>query len=246
MNSQLIARQEALSRHPVFARLTDLESVRRFMEIHVFAVWDFMSLLKALQREITCVEIPWRPSRYPDAMVRLVNEIVLGEESDLDASGRPTSHFALYLRAMREVGADTRRIESFLEDLDMRKVPEGARPFVEFTLATATRRPAVEVAAAFFFGRERLIPGMFESITSTLRREGVEAPTFLFYLDRHIQVDAEDHGPLAEKCLDALCGGDAAAKAEAEAFGLEALEARRRLWDAALAQMPTASSIYAG
>lgn len=245
MNSSLIARQEALSRHPVFARLTDLESVRRFMEVHVFAVWDFMSLLKALQREITCVAVPWKPSRYPHAMVRLVNEIVLGEESDLDADGVPTSHFALYLRAMREVGADTRPIEAFLADLDTRRIPEGPRAFVEFTLDTAARRTPVEVAAAFFFGRERLIPGMFETITATLRREGVEAPTFLFYLDRHIEVDAEDHGPLAEKCLDALCGGEAAVKAAAEAFGLEALEMRRRLWDAALARLPSpaASSI---
>jgi hypothetical protein len=127
------------------------------VEVHVFAVWDFM-LIEGVAAGITCVAVPWKPSRYPHAMVRLRNEIVLGEESDLDADGVPTSIFALYLRAMREVGADTRPIEAFLSRYcDTRRIPEGPRAFVEFTLDTAARRTPVEVAAAFFFGRERLI-----------------------------------------------------------------------------------------
>jgi len=229
--------QRALAHHPVFSRLTEVSAVRSFMALHVFAVWDFMSLLKALQREVTCVEVPWRPSPYPTELVRMVNEIVLGEESDRDAAGRATSHFELYLRGMREVGADTRPIEAFLRDLDPVHIPEGAREFVQFTLATVRDRMPVEIAASFFFGRERVIPSMFETITQTLRREAVPCDTFLWYLDRHIEVDGGEHGPLAERCLEALCNGDEAKRAKAESYGLRALAERHRLWDAVLAAL---------
>ncbi len=234
MLDSLVADQRALGEHPVFGQLKHLEALRRFMEIHVFAVWDFMSLVKALQREVTCVTVPWRPSKYPHEVVRLLNEIVLAEESDLDAAGHPTSHFALYLRAMREIGADTRAIEAFLVDLDVQRIPVGPREFVEFTLETVRDREPVEIAASFFFGRERVIPSMFESATRTLRQEAVPCETFLWYLERHIELDGDEHGPLAGECLDAICHGDAAKRATAEAYGRRAIRARHQLWDAAL------------
>lgn len=83
----------------MYERLQTLPDLRCFMEHHVFAVWDFMSLLKVLQRELTCTAVPWVPTANAPAR-RLVNEIVLEEESDLDSEGRPTSHFELYVRAM--------------------------------------------------------------------------------------------------------------------------------------------------
>lgn len=226
--------QNQLNHHPLFAQITNVKRLRFFMESHVFAVWDFMSLLKRLQREITCVEVPWRPSPYPDSLVRFINQIVVGEESDVDEVGQPTSHFKLYLAAMEEVGANTAPIREFLATLDAGFIPEHARAFTEFTLQTAQEAELVQVASAFFYGREKLIPGMFESIVSILKAEGLNCPKLMYYLERHIHVDGEEHGPLSEQCLDILCDGRAELKEMSQQYGLMALSQRQGLWDRTL------------
>lgn len=230
----ILLKQKELALHPVYQTFNNLDSIRHFMSHHVYAVWDFMSLLKSLQRQITCVTLPWRPSPYPAEMVRLINQIVLGEESDLDLSGRAVSHFELYLQAMEEVGANTQGIRQFLNNYDLNLIPSGAKDFVRYNLDLAENGHVVEVAANFFFGREKLIPDMFERMVETLKREGVEAPTFLYYLERHIEVDAGEHGPLAMKCLDTLTGNDQKLLSMAHMAGLKALQMRQELWDAVL------------
>ncbi len=242
MDSHIDLTRRRLSHHPLFRELTSPEALRFFMESHVFAVWDFMSLLKRLQRDITCVSLPWRPSPYPQQLVRFINQIVVGEESDVDQFGVPMSHFALYLRAMEEVGADTTLIRAFLETPRLELVPHHVRPFVSFTLETALHGPLVEVAAAFFYGREQLIPGMFTGILETLPQD---CSTLRYYLERHVQVDGEDHGPLSELCLQVLCEGDPSLHHQAEVAGLKALAQREALWDRTLVAL-TGSCIHAG
>ena len=105
-NEKLKSLSKQLIKHPLYSQLRSLDAIRSFMETHVFAVWDFMTLVKFLQRELTCVQIPWVPIGSPSTR-RLINEIVWGEESDVDAQGNPVSHFELYLKAMSDVGADT-------------------------------------------------------------------------------------------------------------------------------------------
>ncbi len=238
MNIQLKERQAQLTSHPVYQTFTDLEHLRHFMGYHVFAVWDFMSLLKSLQLKLTTVTLPWKPSPYPAEMVRLINQIVVGEESDLDQDGKAVSHFELYLRGMREVGADTGPIEHFLATNDFGLIPAGAREFVEANVDLALRGHVVEVAASFFFGREKLIPDMFQVIVDTLDREGVSAPTFRYYLERHIEVDSGEHGPLALKALSFLIGKDSQLEVLALEAGLRALELREVLWDRVLEAAP--------
>jgi hypothetical protein len=136
-----ITRQQLLN-NGLYYRLQTMADLRQFMEHHVFAVWDFMSLLKGLQRELTCVEVPWVPTANP-ATRRLINEIVLEEETDLDPQGQPTSHFELYVRAMEECGADTRPIRrlvaavgagrSVSQALADAHAPDSVRQFVETT-----------------------------------------------------------------------------------------------------------------
>jgi hypothetical protein len=214
----------------MYQGLNSLAAVRTFMRYHAFAVWDFMSLLKSLQRQITCVELPWRPSGHSPQLVRMINEIVLGEESDLDQNGEPCSHFQLYLRAMREVDADVRDVMQFVETLDFRPLPPAISEFVGYHIELARTGSLPQVAASFFFGREKLIPDMFARIVEILRANAIEAPTLIYYLDRHIEVDGESHGPLAAKCLDLLCETELE-RAAALAAGRHSLELRGRLWD---------------
>jgi hypothetical protein len=237
-----------LSQHPIFAEIDSLPVLRRFMETHVFAVWDFMSLTKRLQQELTCTQLPWLPPKDP-AAARLINEIVLGEETD----DRPTqghySHFELYLDAMREIGANTSQIERFIDlqnegvhyaaALKQINAGQAASVFVAHTLHLALHAPAHSVAAAFLHGRESIIPQMFQSI---LDRWGIgidQAPIFRYYLQRHIEVDAEDHGPAAEQLLARLVEGNEQRQREMYQAATAAVESRIQLWDTLRLSMRT-------
>ncbi|WP_223115141.1 DUF3050 domain-containing protein [Pseudomonas syringae] len=238
--TRLAHQKVELSRHPIFAEITALPVLRRFMETHVFAVWDFMSLTKRLQQELTCTQLPWLPPLDASA-ARLINEIVLGEESDDKLGQGHYSHFELYLDAMREIGASTTQIERFIElqrqgvhySIALQQVNAGqaATAFVTHTLETALHAPAHSVAAAFLHGRESVIPLMFQSILDDWGITVNQAPTFRYYLERHIEVDSEDHGPAAEHLLDRLVAGDAQREREVYQAAIAAVESRVRLWD---------------
>ncbi len=116
LHERLTPLKAALLNHPVYHEIDCLESLHVFMEHHVFAVWDFMSLLKTLQRLVSCVDVPWLPGN--DALgCRFINEIVVAEESDSDGQGGFASHFELYRRAMKQCGANTTVIDGFLNAL---------------------------------------------------------------------------------------------------------------------------------
>jgi hypothetical protein len=238
---QLAPLRLALLNHPVYREIDCLESLHVFMELHVFAVWDFMSLLKTLQRRLCCVEVPWVPA--DNALgCRFVNEIVLAEESDVDGRGAFLSHFELYRRAMTQCGAKTTAIDGFLEEirhgrsvadaLDAARVADCARAFVETTFETIEQGSLCAVASAFTFGREDLLPGLFQKIVDELNVEsGGDLDIFRYYLNRHIGLDAEEHGPMASQLMASVCGSDGRLWAEAEDAAIKSLNARRDLWD---------------
>ena len=243
---QLESLKRKLEQHPVFFALKSMTSLRRFMQAHVFAVWDFMSLVKRLQRDLTCVELPWQAP--PDrAAARLINEIVLGEESDIGPDGAPISHLHLYLEAMREIGADTRCFDAFLIGLrggmtpDEAMVAAGApahvRGFVGQTLRVATQASTIEVMANFFHGRENVIPRMFQALLDGWRVAPEKAPMFVFYLKRHIELDGDEHGPAAQRIVDSAIGGEPAREALAQEAAVAAIRARLALWDGVLASL---------
>lgn len=150
------------------------------MEHHVYAVWDFMSLAKRLQRDLTSVDVPWTPRAVP-GFSRLINEIILDEESDQDGRGGYASHFELYLTAMREVGADTRPVEETVASVahgrepETAGAPQAAQAFVSNTLTIARRVPLHGVVAAFFYGREDLIPTLFGALMTQWQVAGVSS-----------------------------------------------------------------------
>jgi hypothetical protein len=240
LESTLRQHKEQLATHPIFAEIDSLPVLQRFMETHVFAVWDFMSLTKRLQQELTCVHLPWLPPQDPKA-ARLINEIVLGEESDDRLDHGHYSHFELYLDAMREVGASTRAIERFISlqregvgyasALQQAQASDAARMFVCHTLDVALNAQAHSVAAAFLHGRESVIPSMFQRILDDWGITGEQAPTFRYYLQRHIEVDSEDHGPAAEALLARLTGQDPQRQQQVYEAAIGAVQSRIALWD---------------
>lgn len=254
LQEELAPLREKLVQHPLYERLQDMDDVRLFMEHHVFAVWDFMSLLKGLQQQLTCVDLPWLPSPHPH-LARFINEIVLGEESDVNAEGEAQSHFELYLAAMEEAGANTSWIATFVLYLKEGNIVETAlnkidlpvfvRDFVGFTFETIATQNAACMAAAFTFGREDIIPDLFLAIIDQEQaRKGEPAYAKLrYYLQRHIELDGDEHGPLSLQMIEALCGEDAQKWAAARTAALQALQKRLALWDGIAALLLTPNAV---
>ncbi len=247
--------RERLVNHALYAQLTSRDRVRVFMKHHVFAVWDFFSLLKRLQAEVSCVSVPWRPRGFGDH-ARFVTDIVIAEECDEGPDGGHLSHFELYLSAMDELGADRRPIDglmhrlslgqSVFDALDCADIPPTARDFVTHTLRVATEGAPHEVAASFCHGRENLLPDVLGGARAGMSQVLDDAPVLRHYLDRHITLDHDEHGPLALRLLAALCGDDADRAEEAERVGVGAIEARSRLWDGVLDELALAAPEVAG
>lgn len=230
-----------LANHPIYASVKTESDLRTFLESHVFAVWDFMSLLKSLQRLFTCVEVPWTPSKFASSR-RFINEIVLGEESD-EYQGQSLSHFEVYVEAMERIRANTKPIRGLLDAAAMVgdwktalvAAPAPAKAFVESTFQVIEHGSIAAQAAAFTFGREDVIPDMFRNVIKSLNRDLDERlEQLIWYLERHIEVDGDDHGPLALQMMANVCGESADLWSEATAAARSALRARITLWDGVL------------
>jgi hypothetical protein len=246
LKEAVTAEHRALASHPVFAAIQTLDDLRLFMQWHVFAVWDFMSLLKRLQRDLTCVTLPWTPPANIRA-ARLINEIVLGEETDIAPGASHLSHYELYLGAMRCIEADTATVERFVEFIargatvrralvDIQADDPVIR-FVTTTIDTAIQGTIPQVLGSFFYGRENVIPAMFRSLLEQWKVDPASVPDFVFYLERHIELDSEEHGPAAESIIDEIVGNDAGKMLELLNSALTAVRHRRMLWDALLERL---------
>jgi len=253
LEEELLPLREKLKHHPVYKSIDRLEDIQSFMEQHVFAVWDFMSLLKQLQNLLSCNAIPWRPSGYPKAS-RLINEIVWGEESDINRKGEPMSHFEMYLEAMRSLNANTHQIDQLIFELNSGKTiseilettsyPPHIKNFLKFTFEVVDSEQAHIIAAVFTFGREDLIPDMFIEIIKNLKNpEGVDLSDLIYYFERHIEVDSGEHGPMALEMIKQLCGEDTDYWEEALHYSKQALRLRIELWDGILASLENKTSI---
>ena len=250
-NDQLCSLRAALLDHTLYAQVVSVPDLRRFMEDHVFAVWDFMSLLKRLQQDMTCIRVPWFPVDNAKA-ARLINDIVIGEETDVDPDGSYVSHLDLYLRAMKDVGASILQFDRF-RSLVLIGVPveialarAGAPPhvqaFVAHTMALANSGSTEEVLAAFFYGREDIIPEMFRRLLETLygaKHDNDRLRHFIYYIDRHIELDGDSHGPMGRELLDDLIANSPDRGERAVQAACSSIKARIGLWNGTLSKLRT-------
>jgi hypothetical protein len=246
-NDHLCSLRAVLLDHPLYAQVVSVADLRRFMADHVFAVWDFMSLLKRLQQDLTCIRVPWFPAANAKA-ARLINDIVIGEETDVDPDGSYVSHLDLYLRAMRDIGASAFQFDQF-RSLVLIGVPVeialariGAPPHVQafvahtMTLANSTE----EVLAAFFYGREDIIPEMFRRLLDTLygaHHNNDRLRHFIYYIDRHIELDGDSHGPMGRELLNDLIANSPRSGERALQAACSSIKARIGLWNGTLSKL---------
>lgn len=242
LNESILPIREKLLQHPVYTQIKDLNGLQHFSSYHVFAVWDFMSLLKSLQIGLTCVQLPWVPVGTANTRF-LINEIVAGEESDVDELGNRISHFELYKQAMLQMGASTKNIDSLIgliqsgqsieTAINNVEIPVQVKQFLNFTFDIAQHAPLHIKAAVFTFGREDLIPDMFTQLLNEIYTEHPEqVAVFKYYIERHIEVDGGHHSQLATEMVAELCGDDAVKWEEATQAAIKSLEMRAQLWDA--------------
>lgn len=242
--SRIKQKQEELYNHRLLNNqiIKNLDGLQLFMEHHVYAVWDFMCLLKSLQHHVCPSTTCWVPNKWiRSGAARLVNEIVLCEETDIDIDGNGSiSHHDLYCQAMLEIGADGKDFEEFIECVrysgyriaeEQISMPYASKKFMNQTFSFIESGEPHVIAAAFCFGRETLIPDMFKKLTQQLDLTKADSPKFHYYLERHIEVDGGDHGPASIQLIETLCDHDPIHIHEAEQAAIKSIEARIKLWD---------------
>ncbi len=232
--------------HPVFNSLISLDHLRRFSEIHVYAVWDFMVLLKALRRRLIPDQPLWLPPM--DAIgAHLVNTLVAEEESDQLPDGRCLSHFELYLAAMEQIGANTQAIKTYLEYIreyhqwetvqQRSDPPQTARIFINDTWHI-TQLEGHCIAASLAYAREHITEGMFSQILERFEHEP-SASLFIDYFQRHMDLDGGHHSEQSTQLVANLCGLDSKKWQQALDSAIFSLESRVRLLDGIYEYMMT-------
>lgn len=197
--------------HPLLDLTLDRVKLQKLMQIHVFAVWDFMFLLSELRKNMYQSNNYWLPSQDAGCL-RLINELIISEETDVVSSlNFEGSHFEMYLKAMDEVGADTRFILTFTkllrEGMHIESAALCAHPLAnDFVVGNYAlmQHGALEMAGALFFGREDIVPQIFYRLKCSNDFSG--HPWLCAYLDRHIEADLTAHGKMAGAIVQKLCG----------------------------------------
>ena len=235
--------REKLLNHKLYTEIKSIEDLQIFTSNHIFAVWDFMSLLKALQNNLTCTKVPWTPNKNSETAY-LINEIVLAEETDISQDGKRKSHYELYLDAMIDIGVKVENIEknimllsssdSIENSIEKLDIHPKIKEFLKFTFSIIDEGKPHKIAATFTFGRENLIPNMFTEILHEFQNNFTEKDIskLIYYFERHIELDEDEHGPMALQMVNELAENDPLKWEEIRDISIVALEKRIGLWDA--------------
>ena len=235
--------RDRLLEHKLYSNIETIKDLQLFTENHIYAVWDFMSLLKALQIRLTCTKTPWLPNNNSQTAY-LINEIVLAEETDINQVGERKSHYELYLDAMIDIGAKTDKpvkiiseianAENIFNAIKNINIHPNIKNFLNFTFSVIDEGKPHKIAAIFTFGRENLIPNMFNEILREFEKNVSEGDIskLIYYFERHIELDEDEHGPMALEMVSMLAENDSIKWKEIEDISIKALEKRILLWDA--------------
>ena len=72
---------------------------------------------------------------------------------------------------------------------------------------------------------------MFRRLVYQLNINRIESSRLHYYLDRHIQVDNDDHGPAALQLITDLCEHHPVKIIEMESAAIKAIDARIEFWN---------------
>ncbi len=228
-----------IHQHSLFAAVNSIQRLRRFAEIHVFVVWDFICLLKALQRQLSSTELLWTPPQNHIGCY-LINTLLTEEESD-NIDDRYLSHFELYVQAMQECGADTQPIHHFIAHIRQQAnletallrsdAPLPAQRFVQDTF-NIIKKSNHHIAASLAFAREHITSGMFSALLHHLNPENPDSlKSFIQYFQRHIELDSHKHSQQSQLLVAELCDQNENKWQEATGAAIFSLQSRLRLLD---------------
>ena len=243
IQDKIAKQRNNLLNHRLYSKIKNISDLQSFTENHVFAVWDFMSLLKALQIKLTCTKTPWIPNQNSQTAY-LINEIVIAEETDINQLGERKSHYELYIDAMTDIGANIKipneivhklaYSDDIFKSIHNLKIHKNIKEFLNFTFKVIAEGKPHKIAAIFTFGRENLIPNMFNEILREFEKNitDKDISKLIYYFERHIELDEDEHGPMALEMVSMLAENDPKKWNEIESISIQALEKRILLWDA--------------
>ena len=117
------------------------------------------------------------------------------------------------------------RDRKHLDDFD---ASDEVKSFLKHDLKVSINGTLPEIIGAFTLGREKVIPNMFSYILPAIN-ETSTSKYLITYLERHIDIDGDRHGPLSMKLLNASC--DKKQLSLAYATAIKSLELRLLVWD---------------
>lgn len=241
LNQQLTDFKNKLQAHPAFNSIQSLAELKIFSAYHIFLVWDYMSLLKSLQTQLTCIQTPWKPVQSPYARY-LINSLVLKAESDIAADGNYASHYEMYRDAMQAMNADTGLMDNLMahietdmpviKAIELSNIPGPLKDFLEYTFWVVQKSSLHEQAAVLCYGREgfgHLL--LYQRVVALQGNHTNELQPLIYYLRHKNEINEKYHSQLSAILLEQLCGTDEKKWHEASQAANQSLRNRIRLFD---------------
>jgi hypothetical protein len=238
---KVLPAQDKILNHQVYKEIENLDDLNLFLEYHVFFVWDQMSSLKAMQKDLTCMNVPWVPKRSPQTR-KYINELVLNAEGNDLISETVLSEYESYLELMRESDADSSSIErleksinrgeNFKDLLDHLDMPKVVKSYLDFTYKTIESKDAHKIAANFVFGKQSLIPHRLVKLLNELNKKfPVDLSLQIKYFESKVMKETGKIEDVAKKIFEELCGHDEEKWDDVAEVAERTLERRLQLWD---------------